>query len=217
MQERLRVHVATLFILFASVTVATVQLVSMAPAGDPIPEPEPSFQASDSIINRETSSTRIAPLEDRAPFIAPTPIPIPPAAIALPPPTAPVGVASIGPIRGSGVLKWPVGGRITTYFQGGHQAVDIEAHCGTPVGAAIGGTVTYAGWKSNGGGYVVDISGGGFVTTYNHLSSVAVGYGASVTTGQLIAYSGMSGIATGCHLHFGVYLNGIPVNPLAYL
>jgi murein DD-endopeptidase MepM/ murein hydrolase activator NlpD len=106
-----------------------------------------------------------------------------------------------------------VAGKVNIYFQSGHQAIDIEANCGTPVGAAHGGSAIFSGWKDNGGGYVVDIAGAGFVTTYNHLSAVAIGVGAPVTTGQLIGYSGMTGIATGCHLHFGVIVNGVPVDP----
>jgi len=116
------------------------------------------------------------------------------------------------------MLVWPVagGGRVVTYFSGWHQAIDIESGCGTAVLAAAGGAITYAGWKDNGGGLVVEIASGDFLLSYNHLGAIAVG-GGSVAAGQVIAYVGMTGLATGCHLHFGTIVNGVVVDPLAYL
>ena len=54
------------------------------------------------------------------------------------------------------------------------------------------------------------------VTSYNHLSRI-VDFGGSVRRGQLIAYSGTTGYSTGCHLHFGTYEDGVPVNPRKWL
>ena len=72
--------------------------------------------------------------------------------------------------------------------------------------AAAGGTVTFAGWKSNGGGYQVWIAhGSGLYTTYNHMSGVSVGRGQHVGKGQRIGRMGASGYATGPHLHFEVW------------
>jgi murein DD-endopeptidase MepM/ murein hydrolase activator NlpD len=115
------------------------------------------------------------------------------------------------------------GGYISQYSHYGHPAIDIAADYGTGVKAAASGTVIYAGWKSNGGGYQIWIAhGGGLYTTYNHLSSVAVSYGDHVGRGEFIGRIGASGWATGPHLHFEVWHGeiwggGSRVNPLSYL
>ncbi len=125
-----------------------------------------------------------------------------------------------------GQLRWPVvGGNnyISQYAHAGHMALDIAADYGAPVVAATGGRVVFAGWKNNGGGWQVWIShGGGMYTTYNHMSGVSVGNGQSVGRGQRVGRLGSSGWATGPHLHFEVWLGGMPwaggyqVNPLRY-
>lgn len=123
-----------------------------------------------------------------------------------------------------GKFAWPVaGGYISQYFHYGHYAIDIAADRGTPVKAAAGGTVIFAGWKSNGGGYQVWIShGSNLYTTYNHMSSISVGRGQHVGRGQQVGRVGMTGNATGPHLHFEVWRGpvwngGTRVNPLIYL
>jgi murein DD-endopeptidase MepM/ murein hydrolase activator NlpD len=123
-----------------------------------------------------------------------------------------------------GTFAWPVaGGYISQYASGGHPALDIAADYGTSVLAAAAGTVIFAGWKSNGGGYQVWIAhGGGLFTTYNHMSSIATSYGDQVGRGSFIGRVGASGWATGPHLHFEVWhgdiwAGGYRVNPLSYL
>jgi murein DD-endopeptidase MepM/ murein hydrolase activator NlpD len=125
-----------------------------------------------------------------------------------------------------GQFHWPVvggGNYVSQYFHAGHGAVDIAGDYGSPVVAAAGGRVVFAGWKSNGGGWQVWIShGGGTYTTYNHMSGVAVGNGQSVGRGQRVGRLGASGNATGPHLHFEVWRGGMPwsggsqVNPMRY-
>ena len=124
-----------------------------------------------------------------------------------------------------GRFTWPVvggGNYISQYFHYGHQAIDIAADYGSKVRAAAGGTVIFAGWKSNGGGYQVWIAhGSGLYTTYNHMSSIAVGSGQHLGRGQQVGRIGQSGNATGPHLHFEVWRGpvwdgGQRVNPLAY-
>jgi murein DD-endopeptidase MepM/ murein hydrolase activator NlpD len=126
---------------------------------------------------------------------------------------------------GGGAFAWPVpGGSISQYFHYGHPALDIQAPFGTRVLAAAGGSVVFAGWNDNGGGYQIWVShGSGLFTTYNHLSSINVGSGERVGRGQQIGRVGQSGWATGPHLHFEVW-RGYPwagssyrVNPLIYL
>ena len=74
-----------------------------------------------------------------------------------------------------GAFTWPVvggGNYISQYYHYGHYAIDIAADYGSTVRAAASGTVIFAGWKSNGGGYQVWIShGSGLYTTYSHMSA----------------------------------------------
>ncbi len=123
-----------------------------------------------------------------------------------------------------GSFAWPApGGTISQYYHYGHYGLDIDGDTGDAIVAAGGGTVTFAGWKNNGGGYQVWIShGSGLYTTYNHMSSVAVGVGQSVSRGQRVGRMGATGYATGSHLHFEVWKGpiwngGSRVNPLGYL
>ena len=111
-----------------------------------------------------------------------------------------------------GKLRWPVPASrsITQYYSSRHAAIDIGAPKGTPVVAAVRGTVIYAGWKTsgagNGGGIEVWVSSGGkLYTTYNHLSAEFVRVGQVVSAGQRIGNVGMTGNATGPHLHFEVW------------
>jgi murein DD-endopeptidase MepM/ murein hydrolase activator NlpD len=131
-----------------------------------------------------------------------------------------------------GKLLWPVKGyyTISQYYSSRHPAIDLAAATGTPVIAAASGTVIYAGWKTSGGGV-----GGGIVvwinhngklyTTYNHLSAEFVSVGQTVSAGQRIGSVGMTGSATGPHLHFEVWVcypwsdgtTSCARNPLKYL
>jgi murein DD-endopeptidase MepM/ murein hydrolase activator NlpD len=124
-----------------------------------------------------------------------------------------------------GQFRWPViggGNYISQYFHYGHEAIDIAADYGSHVVAATSGHVIFAGWKSNGGGYQVWIAhGGGLYTTYNHMSAITVGNGQNVGRGQQVGRVGSSGMATGPHLHFEVWIGpvwngGTRVNPLRY-
>lgn len=127
----------------------------------------------------------------------------------------------------TGSLRWPCSGIITSYFgyrdigvsgaSSNHGALDIAAGYGTPIYAADGGTVIASGWDG-GYGYRIRIDhGNGMVTLYAHCSSLEVNVGDHVYKGQLIAYMGSTGISTGSHCHFGVYVNGTAVDPLNYL
>lgn len=106
---------------------------------------------------------------------------------------------------------------ITCQYVPGHYAIDWGVGMNTPVKAACAGTVIMAGWYG-GCGYTVQIRhANGMVSQYSHLNSIPVYVGQYVNQYQVIAYSGASGRVTGAHLHFAMFKNGVPVNPLGYV
>ena len=123
-----------------------------------------------------------------------------------------------------GSWAWPVpGGYVSQYFHYGHYGVDIAHDYGSAIVSPRDGTVVFAGWKDNGGGYQVWIShGNGIFSAHHHMSAVLVQAGQTVAQGQRIGRIGQSGWATGPHDHFEVWI-GKPwesgsyrVNPLRY-
>lgn len=101
-----------------------------------------------------------------------------------------------------------------------HSGTDFGSPCGSPIRAAAPGQVVSVGWAGGYGNRVVldhgFVRGVGLATTYNHLTRAVVG-GGSVGRGQLIGYSGTTGLSTGCHLHFETLVNGGYVNPMGWL
>jgi murein DD-endopeptidase MepM/ murein hydrolase activator NlpD len=95
-----------------------------------------------------------------------------------------------------------------------HHGVDYAAPTGTPVSSIGDGTVIYAGWKSGYGKYVQIRHRNGYVSGYGHFSKIRVRKGAFVKQGQVIGNVGMTGLATGPHLHFEILKDGRFVNPL---
>ena len=98
-----------------------------------------------------------------------------------------------------------------------HQGVDLDTGTGWPVVAARAGTVTIAGWGKAAGNYVQINHHDGFSSIYMHLSSIGVRAGQNVSAGQYIGATGSTGVSTGDHLHFGISLNGVYVNPCSYV
>ncbi|HEX8753720.1 MAG TPA: peptidoglycan DD-metalloendopeptidase family protein [Solirubrobacterales bacterium] len=106
-----------------------------------------------------------------------------------------------------------------------HQGQDVMAACGTPLVAARGGRVQYAGYEANAGNYlVIDGKGTPDDFMYAHLAEPSpLQTGDTVRTGQPIGVVGDTGDAQGCHLHFemwgapGWYEGGSPFDPLPYL
>jgi murein DD-endopeptidase MepM/ murein hydrolase activator NlpD len=97
-----------------------------------------------------------------------------------------------------------------------HKGVDFAVPTGTPVMAAGAGTVKFMGRANGYGNFVLINHGNNYATAYGHLSRFAPGMrqGARVRQGQVFAYSGMTGMATGPHLHYEIRVNGTQVNPL---
>lgn len=100
-----------------------------------------------------------------------------------------------------------------------HGAIDLACPMNTPVVASDSGRVmNLTGWYQQGYGWGVFIDhGNGIVTAYGHNSALVVSPGQYVQKGQIIAYSGMTGWATGPHVHFEVRVNGTLVNPRNYV
>ncbi len=154
-----------------------------------------------------------------------TPLPAPESGV-LPAPESGVGETTSGPTTrtatpaapASNGLVWPVpAGSISQYYHAGHLALDIAAPYGSQIVASQGGTVAWAGWRNNGGGYVISINhGNGMTTVYNHLGSIWVSPGQYVGAGQGIGGVGCTGLCTGPHVHFEVIVNGVIDNPLRY-
>ncbi|HEY4574174.1 MAG TPA: peptidoglycan DD-metalloendopeptidase family protein [Thermoanaerobaculia bacterium] len=97
-----------------------------------------------------------------------------------------------------------------------HYGVDYGAPVGTPVQVTANGTVAFAGWDKGGGNVVKVQHGGGYLTAYLHLSRFASGIrpGARVRQGDIIAYTGATGLATGPHLDYRVKLRDTWIDPL---
>lgn len=95
-----------------------------------------------------------------------------------------------------------------------HTGTDLAAGCNIPIYAAHTGTVVYAGWNGTLGNWILIDDGDGFSTGYGHIvnGGLLVRLGEKVGVGTNIARTGMTGGATGCHLHFEVRVNGVPVN-----
>jgi murein DD-endopeptidase MepM/ murein hydrolase activator NlpD len=98
-----------------------------------------------------------------------------------------------------------------------HAGVDLAAPTGTPVIASRGGTVTFVGWMSGYGQTVIVYHGEGFATLYAHLSAFSVAEGSNIAQGGRLGAVGMTGTATGPHLHFEVRISGVPQNPCGYI
>ncbi|WP_155487504.1 M23 family metallopeptidase [Propionibacterium freudenreichii] len=101
-----------------------------------------------------------------------------------------------------------------------HDGLDLGAGCNAPMYAAAAGTVADVLTPGQSGGYgnrlVIDhglVNGVYLSTGYNHASSYVVSAGQHVDKGQLIGYVGTTGLSTGCHLHFHVYVNGATDDP----
>ncbi|MCF6094552.1 M23 family metallopeptidase [Microaerobacter geothermalis] len=132
-----------------------------------------------------------------------------------------------------GKLLWPAPGttRITSGFgyrvdpftgkPAGHNGLDIGANppgtYGSPIVAAESGVVITAAYLRGYGNTVIINHGGGIWTLYGHNQKLLVKEGQEVKRGDTIALMGSTGRSTGPHVHFTVYKNQVPVDPMPYL
>jgi len=94
-----------------------------------------------------------------------------------------------------------------------HTGIDLRGQEGTPILAAESGVVRSAGTRGGYGNAVEIDHGNGVSTLYGHASELGVTPGEHVEKGQQIGEVGMTGRATGPHLHFEVRVEGKPVDP----
>ncbi len=127
-------------------------------------------------------------------------------------------------VRDLRALLKPVEGRVTSKFGNRvhpvlgitrhHNGIDIGCGIGTPIKAVLSGTVASAGW---GGGYgrMIEVShkGQDLLSRYAHLSKLVVRPGQRVARGEVIGYSGNTGLSTGPHLHFELFEHGQIIDP----
>jgi len=128
---------------------------------------------------------------------------------------------------GTGKFIWPLQGRITSRYgyrrspfsarRQFHTGVDIANSYGSPIKAADGGQVIFAGWWGGYGKAVIIDHGKGFSTVYGHMSRIYVQQDEQVSQGQVIGLVGSTGYSTGPHLHFEVRKNGETQDPLKWL
>ena len=125
------------------------------------------------------------------------------------------------------LFMYPVQGRISSYFgerpdpftgvPNYHNGVDIVNQPGTPILAAMAGTVAEVGFNYSYGNYVIVKHAGQYQTLYGHLTRSTVVRGQKVSQGDKIGELGTTGYSTGPHLHFSIFHNGQPVDPLRFL
>jgi murein DD-endopeptidase MepM/ murein hydrolase activator NlpD len=164
----------------------------------------------------------------RTPLTVVTPPPKPTPTPAPPTPARPTAVTSrIFPVQGPYTFGGD-GARFGASRTGhSHQGQDIVAALGTPVVSPIAGTVHWTSSQAGGAGYYVVVAGADgrhYVFMHLQAGSTAVAKGAPVAAGQRLGAVGSTGVSTGPHLHFEIWVNGwwaskasAPIDPLPEL
>lgn len=176
------------------------------PAPAPVPEKvKPTVVASAPPEQKVTAVPKAA----SAPAAAPAPEPVTTASLPKPEDAAP-----------SADFRWPARGRVIAGYggKGGNEGINIAVPEGTPVKAAEGGVVAYAGSELKGYGNLVLIRHpNGYVSAYAHNGDLGVKRGETVKRGQVIAKSGQTGNVASPQLHFELRKGSTPVDPMPYL
>jgi murein DD-endopeptidase MepM/ murein hydrolase activator NlpD len=175
------------------------------PAAQPAAPPQQVASASPTLPTSRPDQTIAAP-QPSAQQQAP----------AMPEPTT---TAALPSDAGGLDFRWPARGRVIAGFgTGGNEGINIAVPEGTPVRAAEGGTVAYAGSELKGYGNLVLIRhDNGFVSAYAHNSELLVKRGDDIRRGQVIANSGRTGNVNAPQLHFEIRKGSDPVDPMPYL
>ena len=123
----------------------------------------------------------------------------------------------------SGAFIWPVNGKITSEFgttrmynnKPGwmHSGIDISENTGHPILASQSGKIILAKKLTIHGNTIMIDHGWGIISIYNHLDKISKKLNDTVTKGEQIGTVGSTGVATGSHLHFGISIQSVRVNP----
>jgi len=124
---------------------------------------------------------------------------------------------SIWPVRGwmsSGFGKRisPFTGRVDL-----HKGIDIAARHNTPILAPADGIVSHVGYHNRLGRNIKIDHGYGVQTLYGHMAKASARTGQKIRRGDVIGFVGNTGTSTGPHVHYEIFVNGLPVNPLRYI
>lgn len=114
----------------------------------------------------------------------------------------------------------PVSGTLTDGYnpKTKHFAVDIAVEMNTPVKSVADGTIIFAEWTAQTGHVIIVEHADGFISTYKHNTALHKEQGDLVKSGEVIASAGDTGeLSTGPHLHFELWNDGYPVNPINYI
>jgi murein DD-endopeptidase MepM/ murein hydrolase activator NlpD len=125
------------------------------------------------------------------------------------------------------LFVYPTRGRLTSRFgyrpnpftgvREFHNGLDVGNIVGTRINAAMHGKVARIGYYAGLGKFVILIHPDGYQTLYGHLNKISVKRGMRISQGQKIGEMGNTGYSTGPHLHFTIFKNSAPVDPLKYL
>jgi murein DD-endopeptidase MepM/ murein hydrolase activator NlpD len=117
------------------------------------------------------------------------------------------------PVRGP--INSGFGTRHSAWWTGRvHRGIDIGARRGTPVRIPAAGVVVFVGWRHGYGRTIIVDHGQGVQSLYGHLSKIDVTRGQRLQPRATIGLTGLSGNASGSHLHYEIHVKGRPVNPL---
>jgi len=121
-----------------------------------------------------------------------------------------VGIVFFSPVSGSITSEYDVSKK--------HFGVDVAVKTGTPIKAVAEGTVIFSEWTAATGHVLILEHAKGFISTYKHNGSLHKRQGDYVKSGEVIASSGSTGeLTTGPHLHFELWSDGYPVNPINFI
>ncbi len=112
---------------------------------------------------------------------------------------------------------WPVRGFVSQGFKPEHKAIDIATEEGTPIMATMNGKVIFSGWDNIYGNMIKIENNEGFMLIYGHNKKNLVRTGNYVKKGQIIGFLGNTGRSSAPHLHYAIYMQGRPLNPLKFL
>lgn len=97
-----------------------------------------------------------------------------------------------------------------------HYGIDIAVKEGEPVYAVASGQVVFSGWSEEFGNLVILYHGDGYLTYYGHNSAILAQSSSRVKQGEIIAHSGNTGLSSGPHLHFEIWKDQEPINPMLF-